>query len=133
MNSNIEIITPELWAVNSEYIKAGWIRELSPVSGLESINEYASLTNDGIMILKKESELYPALKLFVPKIMQRTDKELQLCTIVKGKTVLNNYEKLYLNVIEWEIERRRVRADYMNHLTRRTLKDRIRVFFKKGR
>lgn len=122
-----------MWAVNSEYIKAGWIRELSPVSGLESINEYASLTNDGIMILKKESELYPALKLFVPKIMQRTDKELQLCTIVKEKTVLNNYEKLYLNVIEWEIERRRVRADYMNHLTRSTLKDRIRVFFKKGR
>lgn len=131
MNSNIEVITPELWAVNSEYIKAGWIRELSPVSDLESINEYVSLTNDGIMILKKESELYPTLKLFVPKIMRRTDEELQLCTIIKDKTVLNNYEKFYLNVIEWEIERRRVRADYMNHPTRRRLKDRIRVFFKR--
>ena len=127
MNSNIEVITPELWAVNSGYIKAGWIRELSPVSGLESINEYVSLTNDGIMILKKESEFYPTLKLFVPKIMRRTDEELQLCTIIKYKPVLNNYEKLYLNVIEWEIERRRVRADYMNHLTRRTLKDRIKL------
>lgn len=39
MNPNIEVITPELWAVNSEYIKAGWIRELSPIPGMESANK----------------------------------------------------------------------------------------------
>ena len=131
MNPNIEVITPELWAVNSGYIKAGWIRELIPVPGLESVNKYASLTNDGIMILKKESEFYPVLKQLVPKIMRHTDEELQLCRRLNYKAVLDDYEKLYLNVMEWEIERRRVRADYLNRFPRPTLKSRIRKFLQK--
>ncbi len=131
MNSNIEVITPELWAVNSGYIKAGWIQELTPVLGLESVNKYASLTNDGIMILKKESEFYPVLKQLVPKIMRHTDEELQLCRRLNYKAVLDDYEKLYLNVMEWEIERRRVRADYLNRFPRPTLKSRIRKFLQK--
>lgn len=126
MNPNIEIITPELWAVNSGYIKAGWIQELTPVPGLESVNEYASLTNDGIMILKKESPFYPILKQFVPKVMQHSNEELQLCHNLNNKAVLDDYEKLYLNVMEWEIERRRVRADYLNYLPRLTMKSRIK-------
>lgn len=131
MNPNIEVITPELWAVNSGYIKAGWIRELIPVPGLESVNKYASLTNDGIMILKKESEFYPVLKQLVPKIMRHTDEELQLCRRLNYKAVLDDYEKLYLNVMEWEIERRRVRADYLNRFPRPTLKSRIKKFLQK--
>lgn len=131
MNPNIEVITPELWAVNSGYIKAGWIRELSPVPGLESVNKYASLTNDGIMILKKESEFYPILKQLVPKIMRHTDEELQLCHRLNHKAMLDDYEKLYLNVMEWEIERRRVRADYLNRFPRPTLKSRIKKFLQK--
>ena len=131
MNPNIEVITPELWAVNSGYIKAGWIRELSPVPGLESVNKYASLTNDGIMILKKESEFYPILKQLVPKITLHTDEELQLCHKLNHKAVLDDYEKLYLNVMEWEIERRRVRADYLNRFPRPTLKNRIRKLLQK--
>lgn len=131
MNPNIEVITPELWAVNSGYIKAGWIQELAPVPGLESTNEYASLTNDGIMILKKESEFYPILKQIVPKIMRHTDEELWFCHILNNKADIDNYEKLYLNVMEWEIERRRVRADYLNRLPRPTWKDRIKKFLQK--
>lgn len=131
MNPNIEVITPELWAVNSGYIKAGWIQELTPVPGLESVNKYASLTNDGIMILKKESEFYPVLKQLVPKIMRHTDEELQLCHRLNHKMVLDDYEKLYLNVMEWEIERRRVRADYLNRFPRPTLKCRIKKFLQK--
>ena len=131
MNPNIEVITPELWAVNSGYIKAGWIRELSPIPGLESVNKYASLTNDGIMILKKESEFYPILKQLVPKIMRHTDEELQLCHRLNHKAMLDDYEKLYLNVMEWEIERRRVRADYLNRFPRPTLKSRIKKFLQK--
>lgn len=124
MNPNIEVIIPELWAVNSGYIKAGWIQELTPVPGLES-------TNDGVMILKKESEFYPILKQLVPKIIQHTNEELQLCYRLNNKAVLNDYEKLYLNVMEWEIERRRVRADYLNDLPRPTLKSRIKKFLQK--
>ena len=131
MNPNIEVITPELWAVNSGYIKAGWIRELSPVPGLESVNKYASLTNDGIMILKKESEFYPILKQLVPKIMRHTDEELQLCHRLNHKAMLDDYEKLYLNVMEWEIERWRVWADYLNRFPRPTLKSRIKKLLQK--
>ena len=131
MNPNIEVIAPELWAVNSGYIKVGWIQELTPVPGLESANEYASLTNDGILILKKESEFYPILKQLVPKIMRHTDEELQLCHKLNHKAVLDDYEKLYLNVMEWEIERRRVRADYLNRFPRLTLKSRIKKLLQK--
>lgn len=131
MNPNIEVITPELWAVNSGYIKAGWIQELTPVPGLESANEYASLTNNGIMILKKESPFYPILKQLVPKIMRHTDEELKICHNLNNKAMLDNYEKLYLNVMEWEVERRRVRADYLNSLPRLTLKNRIKKFIQK--
>lgn len=131
MNSNIEIITPELWAVNSGYIKAGWIRNLTPVPGLNSENEYASLTDDGIMILKKESAFYPLLKQFVPTIMRHTDEELQLCHRMSNKVGLEAYEKLYLNVVEWEIERRRVRADYLKQLPRPTWKGRIKKLLQK--
>lgn len=131
MNPNIEVITPELWAVNSEYIKAGWIRELSPIPGMESANKYASLTNDGIMILKKESEFYPLLKQFVPKIMQHTDEELLLCHKVNKNTVFDDYKKLYLNVMEWEIERRRVRAAYMNSFPFHRIRNFIKEIIKK--
>lgn len=116
MNPNIEVITPKLWAVNSEYIKAGWIQELTPVLNTESRkNKYASLTNDGIMILKKESEIYPLLKLLVPKIILHTNKELQSCLqTMKSKDNLGNYEKIYMDVLEWESKRRRIRYEYLN-------------------
>lgn len=133
MNPNIEVISPELWAVNSGYIQAGWIQELTPVPGLESTNEYASLTNDGIMILKKESEFYPILKQLVPKIMQHTDEELQLCQNLNSKAVLDSSEKLYLNVMEWEIKRRRVRVDYLKQHPCLKLKSRIKKILQKGR
>lgn len=132
MNPNVEVILPELWAVNSAYVKNGWIRELQPIPGLDyNTNEYASLTDKGIMVLKKESEFYPVLKQFLLKIMQHTDEELQYCyQKIHGRVVLNEYERLYLNVMEWEIKRREVKQAYlMEHP--RTLKDRIKKFLRK--
>ena len=118
MNPNVEIITPELWAVNREYIKAGWIQELHPTSDFDSsTNKNASLTDSGIMILNKGSEFYPLLKQFVPKIMQHSNEELQQCyQSMTNKIFLDNHEKLYLNVLEWEMKRRRVRSEYLNSL-----------------
>ena len=132
MNPNIEVITPVLWAVNSQWVKAGWISELSPVADRgESVNQYASLTNDGIMILKKESDFYPILKQIIPKIMQHTDQELQLCNqAMNEKLALNEYERLYLNVMEWEIQRRNVRRAYLRDHPK-TIRERIRNFLMK--
>lgn len=63
--------------------------------------------------------------------MQHSNEELQLCHDLNNKAVLDDYEKLYLNVMEWEIERRRVRADYLNHLPRPTLKSRVKKILQK--
>lgn len=132
MNPNIEVITPVLWAVNSQWVKAGWISELTPVSERgESVNQYASLTNDGIMILKKESEFYTVLKQIIPKIMQHTDQELQLCNqAMNEKLALNDYERLYLNVMQWEIRRRNVRRIYLQDHPQ-TIWGKIKRFLKK--
>ena len=67
MNQNIEVINENLWAVNSSYIRMGYIQELTPLSE-QSDNPYVSLTNEGIMILKKESEFYPILKKLLVKM-----------------------------------------------------------------
>jgi hypothetical protein len=99
---------------------------------VESSNEDASLTNDGIMILKKESELYPLLKKFIPKIMKHTDAELEHCiTTMKNKTNPDNCEKMYLDVLQWETKRRYVRAEYLNSLPKRTFKDGNKKFLRK--
>lgn len=118
MNPNIEVITPVLWGVNSFYVKAGWIKELTPTpqppDKLLSGNKYACLTDNGIMILYKESELYPTLKQFVPRIMQHTDEELRAAfQSVCSKNSLDNYEIFYRDVLEWEIKRRE--AFYKTH------------------
>lgn len=66
MNPNIEVITPVLWGVNSFYVKAGWTKELLPIpqppDQLLTGSKDVSLTDNGIMVLHKESELYPTLK-----------------------------------------------------------------------
>lgn len=80
MNPNIEVITPVLWGVNSFYVKAGWTKELLPIpqppDQLLTGSKDVSLTDNGIMVLHKESEIYPTLKNFVPRIMEHSDEEL---------------------------------------------------------
>lgn len=132
MNKNIEIITPFLWAVNKEYIKAGYIKELTPIPVDYETNEYASLTNDGVMILNKQSEFYPILKQFLPQIMAHTDEELQYCVKQMNRDVLDAYEKLYLNVMEWEMKRRCVRQEFLINHAKPTLREKIKLLWRKA-
>ena len=132
MNQNVEVILPELWAVNSKWIELGWIKELSPISDFgNSKNKYASLTNDGVLILKKESEFYPILKKFIPRIMKYTDQELQYRSReMEQKENPNGYEKIYLNCMQWEIKRRKVKNAYLKKHPK-YLKESIRKLFRK--
>ena len=103
MNPNIEVITPVLWGVNSFYVKAGWTKELLPIpqppDQLLTGSKDVSLTDNGIMVLHKESELYPTLKKFVPRIMEHSDEELVTSLQkISSKSNLDNYEKLYKTV-----------------------------------
>lgn len=127
MNKNIEVINENLWAVNSAYIRMGLIQELVPLSeGITSENPYASLTNDGILILKNESEFYPILKNLMQRIMGHSDEQLKFAEDKMRKVSEQDaYEKMYLNVLEWEIKRRCVKADYLSSQPKPTFKDKI--------
>lgn len=127
MNKNIEVINENLWAVNSAYIRMGLIQELVPLSeGITSENPYASLTNDGILILKNESEFYPILKNLMQRIMGHSDEQLNFAVDKMRKvSEPDAYEKMYLNVLEWEIKRRCVKADYLSSQPKPTFKDKI--------
>lgn len=59
MNGNIEIINENLWAVNMQYVKEGYIEELQliPNTQIGQIN----LSNAGRIILDSGSRAYPAL------------------------------------------------------------------------
>lgn len=132
MNLNIEVIAPDLWAVNFQWVKNGWIKELCFVPDAKCNCKYACLKDDGTMVINKGSEFYPMLKSFMLKIMQRTDSELNdSVQILNNKAVLDNYERFYLNVMEWEIKRRCVKQAYLLANPKPTLKEKIKKFLRK--
>ncbi len=133
MNRNIEVINENLWSVNSVYIRMGYIQELVPLSeGATGENLYASLTNDGILILKNESEFYPILKNLLQRIMGHSDEQLNFALKKMRKGPKQDaYEKIYLNVLEWEIKRRCVKAEYFASQPKLTFKDKIIMWIRK--
>lgn len=50
---------------------------------------------------------------------------------IHSKVVLDDYERLYLNVMEWEIKRRCVKQEYLMNHPKPTLKDKIKEFLRK--
>lgn len=132
MNPNIEVIAPDLWAVNFQWVKEGWIKELRFVPDAKCNCEYACLKDDGTMVINKDSEIYPILKKFMLKLMQRTDSELGIIAQnLKNKALLDNYERFYLNVMEWEMKRRCVKQAYLLGDPKPTLKEKIKKFLRK--
>jgi hypothetical protein len=43
----------------------------------------------------------------------------------------DTYEKMYLNVLGWEIKRRCVKADYLSSLPKQTFKDKLKTYIRK--
>ncbi|MBO4998180.1 MAG: hypothetical protein J6D02_09305 [Lachnospira sp.] len=116
MNANIEIINENLWGVDRDYVKAGYINELFFMSEADDSNPHASLTADGIMILNKKSELYEVLKKFIPRMMAYSDADLEeIRRVTNYKKEMDSYERLYLDIIEWEQKRRRVKKEYSKY------------------
>lgn len=133
MNKNIEVISENLYAVNSAYIKMGYIQEFVPLSkDVTDGNPYASLTDDGILILKKESEFYPILKKLLLRIMEHSDEQLNFALDKMRKvSEPDAYEKMYLNVLEWEMKRRCVKVEYLSSQLKPTFKDKIIMWLRK--
>ena len=81
------------------------------------------------MVINKGSEFYPMLKSFMLKIIQRTDSELKdSVQNLNNKAVLDGYERLYLNVMEWEIKRRCIKQAYLLNHPKSTLKEKIKKY-----
>lgn len=132
MNKNIEVINENLWGVNQQYVKQGHIQELTNLPGARPELQDISLTDNGILVLNKCSSVYDVLKKFVPKVMERTDDQLKTALEKMQKVKKPDaYEKMYLNILEWEILRRYVKADYTANLPVPTLKDKIIGFLRK--
>ena len=75
MNRHIEKINPYLIGIKFCYVRMGWIKDIPPFHE----NTASVVTDDGILILNKDNELYEALKnMFHLKIMPLSDKDLEL-------------------------------------------------------
>ncbi len=130
MNRNIEVINEHLWAVNMQYVKAGYIdgMKLLPDKEYDQIN----LGGSGVIIIDKGSKLYPALKELFPVVMQKPTEELQLLLDgVKNPELLDALDDLCVNVVGWEIKRRCIKAEYDASLPQPTFKDKIKNWIRK--
>lgn len=132
MNKNIEIITPELWATYSEWIKAGYIQELKPIP--EKDISQIMLTDKGVLVIDKNSKLYPALKKLFP-VVQKMEQE-KLERIIEENSNMENLtplDDLLVNVAGWELKRRMVKQTYLGEHSEATLKTRIKDFLRKAK
>lgn len=111
MNQNIERINPNLWAVNYhhlEFMKDITYQDTSP----DAMDKPASLSNDGILVLNKGHELYPTLKLFIPKLMESNDVELlNKIRFMKDKD-RDGYDRVYKFCLEAEARRRLIEKEF---------------------
>lgn len=133
MNKNIEMITPELFAVHSEWIRAGYIKELKPIPE-KDINQIRQimLTNKGILVIDKSSKLYPALKRLFPVVQKMDQGKLEkIIELNQDMEKLSPLDDLWVNVVGWELKRRSVRESYLQNNSKPTLKNKIINFLRK--
>lgn len=111
MNQNIEVINPGLWAVNYHYLR--YIRDIDYLCfDPDAMDKAAAVSNEGIIILNKNHELYRTLKQFTQKIMENTDDELAMkISSMKDKN-RDGYDRLYKFCLELEARRRMVKKQY---------------------
>ncbi len=119
MNRNIEVINENLWVVNMQYVRLGYIQDLKVNSDAP---DQIYLSNEGRIILDSGSKVCPALvKLFV-KCMDKSTEELEQMMKMQ---VRDSFEGLLQNVVGWEIKRRCVKADYMKSLPNPNILDKL--------
>lgn len=127
MNRNIEVINENLWAVNMQYLKEGYIEELKLIPDVEigQIN----LSNTGKILLDSGARAYPALKKMFLVFMQKpTDELMEIMKMPKRDSL----DGLCENVIGWELKRRCVKAEYMKNSPQLTFKDKFIKWIRKA-
>lgn len=109
MNENIEVINECLWAVNMNYLKLDYIQELKLIKESGHIN----LTDQGVLVIDKSSKLFPAMKMLLPKLMEKRTDELQsILDASENAVISNSLDDLIINLCGWELKRRSVKNSY---------------------
>ena len=149
MNSNIEVINENLWAVNFNYVKNDYIQELKLKEGT-SVDRLAVLTDDGKIVLNKavdylvyvpflkavmtlDEELntmkgfYKVIRILIPK-MEEWDDDRILLFILGKFSVIDNcmIYTTYKNLCKWESARRKTEKYFK-------VKHPVKALFKKIR
>lgn len=131
MNGNIEVVNENLWCVNQHYVHAGYIKELTLLPGT-SLDKEIYLTNQGILVLNTAAPAYEITRKMLLRVMGHTDEQLEYAQQKMQKVEKPDaYVKMYLNVLEWEIERRCVKAEYIASQPKPTFLDKFKSKAKK--
>jgi hypothetical protein len=132
MNKNIEVINENLWAVNQYYVQAGYIKELETLPGQTPETHGISLSDTGVLILNTADPAHDITRKLLLKIMEHSDEQLKFAyNKMQQVQSPDTYEKMYLNVLEWEIKRRCVKAEFLNSQPKPTFKDKIIIYWRK--
>ena len=131
MNPHIEKINADLYAVNMQYVRNGYIAEIKMVPGHENKAGQVNLSAEGRLLIDKSSKLYPALKKLFPIVMQMDGKKLSEIIQQNQNRELSPLGDLWVNVCGGELKRREQKALY-ERTHRKSLLQRIIEFFRKG-
>lgn len=107
MNGNIEVINENLWAVNMQYLKEGYIEELKLIPNTEC--GQINLSNTGKIILDSGARAYPALKKLFSTCMKKTNEELMK---IMNMPAEDSVDELCKNIVGWELKRRVIEIEY---------------------
>lgn len=134
MNSNIEVINENLYAVNFHFITMGYIKELT-LTNQETVQKLAFLSEDGKYYLNK-AVAYEAYVPFIQAIMKLNDGAIYtkqgFCNVIRevapsfkkmtdkqiikfvwsDNSITGNWT-IYQNLCKWEFDRRKVQKDFI--------------------
>lgn len=149
MNKNIDVINENLWVVNFEHIKMGYIKGLT----LNKTDDFMTLSNDGKIFLNKADKdikkaiqitsavmtlpdeklgtkqgFFKYMKNIMPKWEEKEDKWIDLAIKYYN---LESLEKAYESVSKWEKKRRSLKAEYIRGQKKPTVIDKIKTLIKR--
>ena len=122
MNRNIEVINENLYAVNMQYVKAGYIAEMKIIPNTKG--GQINLSNTGKIILDKGAVEYPALKKLFLTCMKKTNEEL---IKIMNTPSEDSVDDLCKNIIGWELKRRIIEIEYKTSQPETPLIKKIKV------
>lgn len=74
MNKNIEVINENLWVVNFDYVRLGYIKDLNIINPKQS--DYMCFTTDGKIVINNNKEFHEDIIKYLKIIMEFKEEQL---------------------------------------------------------